>query len=328
VKKSFFKSDYGILLGLVPIVAVFPFLLSNKYYTSVLIFIAINTMAAIGLNLLVCHAGQVSLGHAAFYGIGAYTSAVLTTSPLIAPHVPAWSDVLAAVLLAGAVAWAVGTPTLKLKGHYLAVATLGVGVIAHIIFVEWAPVTGGPSGIVGIPALSLFGRKIGSDLTYYYIFWGATLALILISLNLVKSRVGRALRALHGSETAAAAMGVNVSGYKVKIFVLSAMFAALAGSFYAHYVTFISPSSFSLSFSMLLLTMIIIGGAESIWGAVIGAALLTSLPEFLRDLKDYDVVVYGLILMVVIIFMPAGLVGGLRLLAGRIGRARKPGESS
>ncbi|HOX28548.1 MAG TPA: branched-chain amino acid ABC transporter permease [bacterium] len=314
--KKTLKSDYGILIAFTALVSVVPFMLANKYYISVLIFVAINMIVAVGLNLLVCHAGQISLGHAGFYGIGAYTTAVLTT----AHHCPVWVDTLIAVALAALIAWIMGTPTLKLKGHYLAVATLGLGIIMHIVFNEWEKVTGGPSGIVGIPGLSIFGRGIGSDLAYYYLFWSFALLTLLVALNLVKSRVGRAMRALHGSEVAAAAMGINVSGYKVKIFVLSAALAALAGSFYAHYVTFISPTGFGLSFSILLLTMIIVGGAESVWGAVIGSVVLTSLPEFLRGFKDYDVVIYGFILVAVVIFLPAGIIGGLRILKERIGR--------
>jgi len=316
--KSFLKSDYGILLGLIAIVIIMPYLLINKYYTSVLIFIAINTIVAVGLSLLVCHAGQISLGHAGFYGIGAYTSAVLCTRY----NIPVWGAVAISVVLASVLAWIVGAPTLKLKGHYLAVATLGLGVIAHIVFVEWDTVTMGPSGIVGIPSLTFFGKTVTGDLQHYYLFWAVAIIIILIAINIVRSRVGRALRALHGSEVAAASMGVNISGYKAGIFVISAAFAALGGCFYAHYVTFISPTGFGLGYSILILTMIIIGGAESIWGAVIGAALLTTLPELLRTLKDYDVVVYGFVLMVVLIFMPTGIVGGLKMLYGKIRRPK------
>ncbi|MFA6450101.1 MAG: branched-chain amino acid ABC transporter permease, partial [bacterium] len=220
--------------------------------------------------------------------------------------------------LSALIAWIVGQPTLKLKGHYLAVATLGFGIIAHIVFNEWAVMTSGPSGIVSIPALDFFKREISGDLEYYYLFWAFAILCVLIAINVVRSRAGRALRALHGSEVAAAAMGVNVSGYKVRVFVLSAAFAGLAGGFYAHYVSFISPTGFGLSYSILVVTMIIIGGAESVWGAVIGAALLTALPEFLRGAKDYDVIIYGFILVVVVIFMPAGLLGGGKLLTGKI----------
>ncbi len=321
MKQSFFKSDYGVLLGLIVLVAAAPFMLPNKYYITVLVFIAINTIVAVGLNLLVCHAGQISLGHAGFYGVGAYATAVLT----VKYNVPVWGAVAAAVALSMFIAWAVGSPTLKLKGHYLAVATLGFGIIAHIVFNEWSTITEGPSGIVGIPSLSIFKKPLFGDLQHYYLFWAFAILCILIAINVIRSRPGRALRALHSSETAAASMGVNVSHYKVSVFVLSAAFAALGGCFYSHYVSFISPTGFGLSFSILLVTMIFVGGSGSIWGAVIGAALLTALPEFLRGLKDYDVIIYGLILVVVVIFLPSGIVGGLKMIVDLF-RKKKPEE--
>lgn len=332
MKKPFFKSDYGILLGLIVLIFVPPILVKsnmmNIYYISILIFVALNSMMAVGLNLLACHAGQISLGHAAFYGIGAYTSAILTAKL----GCPVWLDVIAAMVLGGVIAWILGIPTLRLKGHYLAVATLGLGFIVYIVFNEWTALTEGPSGIVEIPRLSIFGTVIKTDMQVYYLFWAFTIIAVLISINLIRSRVGRALRALHSSEVAASSMGINVINYKIKIFVLSAMFASLAGSLYAHYMTFISPTSFSLNFSIMLVTMIIVGGSESIWGAILGAALLTILKamlgEFLGDYKDYDVVMYGLILMVVVIFLPTGLVGGLQMIAGKIRGMRESDEKT
>jgi len=322
--KSLLKNDYGILVALMFVLAAPPILVKfgamNSYYISILIFMALNTMIAVGLNLLVCHAGQISLGHAAFYGIGAYTSAILT----VVYGCPLWVDVIAAMVLSGVIAYLVGAPTLKLKGHYLAVATMGLGIIAFIVMNEWHSVTEGPSGIVGIPRLRIFETVMRTDMQVYYLYWAIALIVILVAINILNSRVGRALRALHGSETAAAAMGVNVNSYKVKVFVISAVFAGLAGSLYAHYMTFISPPSFGLQFSIMLVLMIIVGGAETIWGALIGAVLITSMRAFLGEAlgayKDYDVIVYGLVMMVVMIFIPAGLAGGISIIARRLKR--------
>ena len=204
----------------------------------------------------------------------------------------------------------VGMPALKLTGYYLAMATLGFGIIVHICFKEFVWLTGGPSGLVGIPLISMGGIVFDDPRTYYHLVWAITLGAIAISLNIVDSRVGRALRAIHDSESAARATGISTSRLKIWVFVLSAIYASVAGSLYAHFITFISPSSFDFMFSIKLVTMCVVGGMASIWGAVFGAATLTLLPEVLAMFHDYDIVIFGLILMAVMIFMPQGLTRG------------------
>ena len=157
---------------------------------------------------------------------------------------------------------------------------------------------------------------------YFYLVWAFVILLLMFSLNVINSRMGRALRAVHGSELAANTMGVEASRYKVQVFVLSAVYASMAGSLYAHFVTFISPSSFSLMFSILLLMMVVVGGAGTIWGALVGAAVLTLLPEYLRGLEDFDVLAYGAILMIVLLYMPQGILEGMRSLLGKGKRLR------
>jgi branched-chain amino acid transport system permease protein len=157
---------------------------------------------------------------------------------------------------------------------------------------------------------------------YFYLVWAFVILLLMFSLNVINSRVGRALRAVHGSELAANAMGVEASRYKVQVFVLSAIYASMAGSLYAHFVTFNSPSSFSLMFSILLLMMVVVGGAGTIWGALLGAAVLTLLPEYLRGLEDFEVLAYGAILMIVLLYMPQGILEGMRSLLGKGKRLR------
>jgi branched-chain amino acid transport system permease protein len=304
------KKDLYPLLIILFIIAIFPWIVGGSgYFISILIFLGINGIITMGLTLLMGYAGQISLGHAGFFGLGAYCSGVLTTQYSFQP-VPAF---FAGILLSAFIAFLVGKPTLRLKGHYMAVATLGFGEILFIVFNELSFLTGGPSGLSGIPTLTFMGYSL-EGAGYLYLVWGFVALLLLFSLNVINSRVGRALRSVHGSEIAANAMGVDASRYKVQVFVLSAVYASIAGSLYAHFVTFISPSSFSLMFSILLLMMVVVGGAETIWGALLGAMVLTLLPEYLRGLEDFEVLAYGAILMAVLLFMPQGVLLGVRKL--------------
>ena len=301
------KKELLKFLAFTVLVLAAPYALSGGYLMNVLVFVGINTMLAVALNLLLGYAGQISLGHAGFFGLGAYLSGILTTTLDWNP----WLVMPLAAVLVGAMAFVIGFPILKLKGHYLAMATLGLGIIIYIVFNETIEYTGGPSGLSGIPNLSIGDLTFDSDIKNYYLIWSFTLAVCLFAINLANSRVGRALRAIHDSEVAARVVGVNASLLKVQIFTLSAMISALAGSLYAHTMTFVSPASFGFGFSVELLTMVVIGGLGSIYGSFLGAALLTLLPEFLRAAQDYDIVIYGGLLMVMVMFMPGGLVRGV-----------------
>jgi branched-chain amino acid transport system permease protein len=296
------------------LVALAPHLLTNDYYVSTLIIGFFNAIIVVGLNLLLGYAGQISLGHGAFYGLAAYTSGILTATY----GFPVEAAGLIAIVLTGLVAWGIGIPTLKLSGHYLAMATLGFGVIVSIVFNEAVETTGGPSGLTGIPRLSLFGWSLDSDLAYYYVTGAALTLVMALSLNLISSRMGRALRALHTSERAAEAVGVDIARYKLFVFVLSALFAALAGVLYAHYLGFAAPSSFGFKFSVTLIVMVVLGGMASVWGAVAGALFLTTLPEFLRAFEDIETLLFGAILILGMMFLPTGLAGGAAKLSRRI----------
>ncbi|MGA1825500.1 MAG: branched-chain amino acid ABC transporter permease [bacterium] len=285
----------------------YPLLVTNKYYISVMVVVGFHSLIVIGLGMVMGYAGQISLGHAAFYGLGAYSSGILCTRY----HLNPWLAILCGLIITGIIAYIIGVPSLKLKGHYLAMATLGFGEIIYIIFNELSFLTGGPSGMTGIPYLSIGGFSLDTDLRFYCLLWSVILIFIILSLNIVNSRVGRALRAIHGSETAACCMGINVTNYKVQIFVLSAIMASLAGSFYAHFVTFISPSSFGFMRSIMLATMVVIGGMSDIWGACLGAIILTILPEYLHFFHDYEILIFGIILMIIMILMPKGLFVGI-----------------
>ncbi|MHB8058433.1 MAG: branched-chain amino acid ABC transporter permease [Desulfuromonadaceae bacterium] len=315
------KRDLLLFIGFSMLVMAAPLLFEGGYLMNVLVFVGINTMLAIALNLLLGYAGQISLGHAGFFGLGAYLSGIMTTTFSLNP----WLAMPVAAILVGFLAFLIGFPVLKLKGHYLAMATLGLGIIFYITFNETYEWTGGPSGLSGIPSLQLGEMVFDSDVKNFYLIWGVTLAVMLFSLNLANSRVGRALRAVHDSEVAAQVLGVNARMLKVQIFALSAVICSLAGSLYAHTMTFISPTSFGFHFSIELLTMVVIGGLGSIYGSFLGAALLTLLPEFLRSAHDYDILIYGGLLMVMVMYMPGGLVRGIPALFRRIIR-RKGGD--
>lgn len=308
------KRDLLLFAVFSTLIMLAPQFFEGGYLMNVLVFVGINTMLAIALNLLLGYAGQISLGHAGFFGLGAYLSGILTTTYSFNP----WVAMPVAAIVVGSLAGMIGFPILKLKGHYLAMATLGLGIIIFIVFNETIDLTGGPSGLSGIPNLKLAGITFDSDVKNYYLIWGFTLAVMLFSTNLANSRVGRSLRAVHDSEVAAQVLGVNARLLKVQIFALSAVISSLAGSLYAHTMTFVSPASFGFNFSIELLTMVVIGGLGSIYGSFLGAALLTLLPEFLRGANDYDIIIYGGLLVVMVMYMPGGLVRGIPLLYRKI----------
>jgi branched-chain amino acid transport system permease protein len=311
--------DYIGIGVLTAVIIAVPHLITNDYYLGVLVFTAFNCLACTGLCLLMGYAGQISIGHGAFIAIGAYTSAILTTKLGWSP----WVSMGCGVVIAIFVAFFVGIPTLRLKGHYLAMATLGFASIVHIVTVAAVDFTGGPSGISSIPRLELFGFPLNSDTKFFYFSWAIVIAGVFLALNLIHSRVGRGLKAIHGSEDAASSLGVNITVYKIKIFVLSAIYASISGSLYAHYVLYIDPGPFDVAHSVLLITMVAVGGLHNIWGALTGAVLLSLLPEFLSVLSDslqgygiryqtdYDTLIYGGILLFIMLFLPEGLFDGL-----------------
>jgi branched-chain amino acid transport system permease protein len=301
------KKNMLSLLILAAVVLALPLGLGNSYYLNVLVFVGIYSLITIGLSLLMGYTGQISLGQAAFFGLGAYTSGVLSTKFGVSP----WLGLLAAIFVTGGIAFLIGAPALKLKGHYLAMATLAFGYIVFIVFNQASSLTGGPSGFGQIPRFRLGNFLLRSDVHYYYLVWTLVIVVLLGSLNIIHSRVGRALRSIHEGELAANIMGVNTAKYKIQVFVLSAVYASLAGSLYAHFITFLNPTPFGFHFSIVLVAMVAVGGMANVWGAMIGAALLTLLPEYLRAFHDYDILIYGSILLVIMIFLPQGLFAGI-----------------
>ncbi len=250
-----------------------PFLGADRYLLKVLTFVGVNTLIVLGLALLFGYAGQVSLGHAAFFGVGAYASAYLST----VLGLPWLVAVAAAVGLTACAGWAVAVPGLRLKGHYLAMATLGFNEIMSVAFVEARRFTGGNDGLGGVPFPSIGPYELDTPASLYLLVWGIALIAIVGAANVVRSRPGRAMRALHCTEPGASACGINVSSIKVRAFTLSAALAGLAGSLYAHTVGFISPTTFGLDLSILLVAAVVLGGRESLAGPVVAMAALTLL---------------------------------------------------
>lgn len=318
LQTPFIPRQWTALLVVALVVAVLPLWVKSGYILFLLNLIALNGLVVLGLNLLIGSTGQVSLGHAAFYGLGAYVSAIAATTF----HWPIPFAFLLSVSFVAVTSFLLALPTLRLEGHYLVMATLGFNIIVTILLGQLESITGGPSGFPGIPRLHWGGLVLSSDRHFYFFVWSVFLVLFALTLNLTDSRLGRALGAIHEKELTAKALGIPTHRYKVTTFVLSAVYAGIAGFCYAHYVTFISPKSFDILHSVQVVTMVVLGGMGSLWGGLVGAAVLTCLPEWLHRFEDLHVLLYGLILMGFLVFAPQGLVPAAGLLLAPLGRIR------
>jgi branched-chain amino acid transport system permease protein len=305
----------GGLAALAALAAAAPLAFPNPYFYDVAVNALFNAVVCVGLNLLIGYGGQISLGHAGFFALGGYGSAILTGRYGIPPV----AAMLASAAAVGGLALVVGRPILKLKGHYLAMATLGIGIIIHIVLKTEADWTGGPDGI-GVDPFTIVGFAVAGDQAWYWLAAALLIVAVWLAQNLIDSPVGRALRAVHGSEVGAEAVGVDATRHKVLVFVISAVFASLVGSLFAHKNGFITPDIGSFFRSVELVTMVVLGGMASTFGAVIGAVVLTLLPQMLAVVEDYEAMVLGAIMMGTMIFMPKGLLPSLRLLLAK-GRA-------
>ncbi len=310
------------LAGLALLMALLPLMLRTPYLLSTLVLIGIYSIVTVGLCLLMGYAGQVSLGQAAFFGMGAYGSGILTVRLGWSP----WAALGASAVGTGLLAYLVGVPIFRLRGPYLAMGTLALGSIFHIAMNEWRPVSGGHTGLPGIPRLAVGGLVLNTDVSYYYLVWGVALVGLAIALNLVDSRFGRALEAIRASEPAAESLGVQVDRYKLLTLAISAVYASVAGSLYAHYMIFVSPGAFSLDTSVRLVLMAAVGGLASIWGAPLGAAVVMLLTLGLREVVpllagggsgEHQVIAYGVLLVAIMIFMPEGVTQRVSAAAGR-----------
>lgn len=308
---SFWRT-YGVVLIVAAVVVALPFAVTSTFYLRIGALVFIFSLAVLGINLLMGFAGQVSLGHAGFFGIGAYAVAVLPTHFAV----PSWIALIVGVIVAGLLAFVIGRPILKLKGHYLAVATLGMGILIAMVFTNEARFTGGPDGMP-VPRLELFGWRVRGSEAWYWIS-GVTLILAaLLAVNLIDSPTGRALRAIHDSEVASRVLGIDVARYKLIAFVLSAIYAAIAGAYLALFDGLVTPATAGFLRSIEFVTMAVLGGLGSIFGSIVGAALLTILPQMLTVFHDYEHIALGAIMIVFMIFLRAGIVPSLASLFRR-----------
>jgi branched-chain amino acid transport system permease protein len=283
----------------------------SAYLMNLAIVALLHALPALGLALLLGYTGQISLGHAAFYGLGAYFSGIFSKTLGLSP----WITMMMAAFLVGMVGWLLGWIIFRLKGHHLAIATLGFGIIAYVGFVELRTYTGGAVGLIGIPPLRFFGSDLTSDLVFLPIAAIAACVAILMMSSLVRSPYGYEMRSVADNERAAASIGINSTRLKRNILIISAVMSSIGGSLYAHYIGFISPAPFNVSFSVKLLLMVAIGGFSGVWSVLVAVAFITAITEPLQDLGYLDVVVYGLLLVVISIKFPKGLLNGLFELA-------------
>jgi branched-chain amino acid transport system permease protein len=307
-----------LLVGVLVLAVAFPALSRSPYVLHVATLAGLYVVLTLSLNLVTGFCGQFSLGHAGFYGIGAYTAALLA----VHYQSPFLLNLGAAAVVAGLTGCLIGLPTLRLGGIYLAMATLGFGEIIHLLLLNWLSLTRGPLGIPAIPGPGLLGLDLGTPVRQYYVALGlAVLTTVAVS-RLVDSRFGEAIQAIREDEIAAEAMGVPTTRLKVLTFAISAAIAGVAGGFFAHYASFVSPASFTLVESILVLSLLVFGGMGSVEGSIVAAVLLTVAPEVFRFLAAYRMVIYGALLLGLILFRPQGLLGGIDLGLTRRAAAR------
>lgn len=277
---------------------------SQPYLLRTSIVILLYVVLALSLNFVLGFTGQLSMGHAAFYGVGAYVTALL----MVNFGIPFWIAILCSALVAGLFGFILGIPTLRLKGDYLAITTIGFGEIVRLVLINWIQVTKGPAGIPGISSPSLFGLSLRSNVSYFYIILVLAGLTVFISQRLLHSRLGRGLIAIRDDDIAAEATGINTTFLKVLAFVLGATIAGMAGSFFATFVHYVNPDNFTYMESVGILCMVVLGGLGNIAGVVLGAVILTLLPEALRDIATYRYAIYGMLLILMMIIRPQGMI--------------------
>lgn len=302
---AFWKKNLFTILAVLVLCVAAAVMLRTRYLAMVLDFICIYTIAVTGLDLLFGYTGQVSFGQAGFYAIGAYTSALLSKNCGVTPIV----SIFIGALLATAFGVVIAFPASKLVKHFLSLLTIAFGLMVYTFVNSCASLTGGPSGITGIPKVTLFGLELGNYQSYFWLVAVLMVAVLIIKRNIIQSRVGRAFIAVRENPHAAAGMGINVAKYKIMAFAISAFAAGLAGALYAHMVRFISPDSFTKDQSNMFMTMLLFGGIATIPGSVIGAAAITVMTELLQQFAAYQTLIYAVLILIVLFLLPNGTVG-------------------
>ena len=311
------------------VIAALPFIFQDSYWRATLVIAAVNVILAIGLDFILGYAGQLNLGHSAFYGIGAYVSTLL----IMLAGVPFWIAFVLAIAASGVAGIVLAIFAVRLRGHYLAIASLGFAVIVHQVLLNWISLTQGPLGIYAIkppPSIALPGLpavSFSDTANMLYLVAGFALLFYLLLDALVRSPIGEALTAIREDEVSAASFGINCTAWKVFAFAIGSAGAGAGGAFYASFVGTLVPDAFTITESFTILAMVIVGGMGTLIGPVFGAILLTVLPEILRGFGDLRLVLYGAALTLVVLFMPGGMAQAMHLLRGRIGRMRFAAKS-
>ena len=309
------------LVGLAAGLALLGLLVAGSFYKTMLIFSMMHAVAAIGLCLLFGYGGQISLCQGAMFGLGAYTAANFVQKLGVDPLL----GLLGAIVVPAAIGWVVARPLLRLSSHYLAMATLALGLILSIFFAQLQWLTGGADpGIMNLPPFAPLGLRLGSTNAMFWVCAVCLLLTMAAAVNLVHSRIGRALRGIRSAEIPAASLGIDTVAYKVRVFSLACGLAGLGGALFAFFTRAFNSSSFDVGFSIDLLIMVLVGSVTSPWGALAGAVVIDILPAFLENLEHYRLFAYGVLMTAIMVFMPDGLaaaaVGGLRSLAARLTR--------
>lgn len=311
-----YRGVFYSLLALALIVL--PLVVADDYAMHVIIMTIMFMMLAVSVDIIYGYAGQLNLGQAAFAAIGAYVTAVL----MVRFDLSYWIVMPLSGLGAAFLGLLLGIPTLRLKGLYLGIATMGFSEIVRLVLIMWVDVTRGPMGVPGIPPVMIGAYSLESKTAFYYLILAYLVLTVFCVQRVIDSRTGKALMAIRDDEIAARAMGVDSSRYKIIAFTLGAFFAGIAGSFYAVYVSFVSPDAFKMMDSYMIFAMPALGGMGTLWGPLIGALILYVLPELTRVFAEYRMLWVGALLVITMATQPRGILGGLQLLAGRFGRSR------
>lgn len=301
MNKGILKTIVGVLL--LAIVLTVPSILPNNYYRGIANLSLIYVIVALGLNFIYGYTGYISFAQAAFFGVGAYTTALLGVDY----HLSFWMALPMSGLMAAIFGIIIGIPTLKLAGHYLAMATIGFGIIVQMVMQNWTAFTHGASGVKNIPGASIGSFEITSATQYYYFLLFFAALAIFVTRRIERSNFGRSFKAVREDEIAASTSGINLTFTKVFSFALSAFFAGIGGSLYATMSSYISPDTFSFDQSIVFFTMVLIGGPGTVFGPVLGAVLLTFVPELLRFLKEYYMALFGVGIVLIMLFIPQGI---------------------
>ena len=306
----------GWFIGLTILLAAPLFL--GKYKIFLLSLLAIYALVALGLNLLMGYTGQIAAGHAGFLAIGAYFTAIIGEN---LPWMPCPVSLLLAGIFTGAIGFLLGIPILRLKGFYIAMATIAFGVVVSEVILQWSSLTGGDDGF-SVPTAQIAGFAFDSDYKLYYLIIPVTLMMTLLARNLVNGYIGRAFIALRESEIAAQTIGIDLARYKTIAFAISAFYTGVAGGLFAYLITYLSPDAFTIELSVDFIAMIVIGGMGSILGSIIGAVVLTGMQQVLAGLLDLQILIFGISLIVFMIFMPKGISGMIYDLKEKFARSK------